>query len=465
MHATLSRLTSAVALGALFLSLTFTAHAETLEQVYNLARDNDALLKSQAAQAAAGRETANIYRGPLLPQANFTHDSSKADYDINGSSCRKAGGRCSSTDIDNDENAVNVSQTLFNAEAWYDYQQGKKISKQSDAQYSADELDLLVRVTEAYVNVLRAIDAYETALAQEQAIARQLEQAQQRFDVGLIAITDVHEAQAQFDTARVQTLNAQGFIGIAFEAVQVLTGQPLEIIAPLSENLPVQMPEPASQAEWEALTLSNNPNLAVSALAVEAARANAKARRSAHLPTITGSYQHSDTDTDTDYHPGSFRDDRQGDVVAVNFTMPLSSGGSVSALRRQAYQQQMASEEGHTNLTRNAVQRVRSYHLAVTTDIQRVAAEKQSIVSAQSALDATRAGYDVGTRNIVDVLDAEQRLYQAKFAHASARYQYIIDMLRLLQTAGTLTVDNLLKLNQFLEAEKPLSRASYAMSQ
>lgn len=465
MRASPRRLAHAIAATVLTASCVSPVWSETLEQVYTLARDNDALLKSQAAQAAANRETANIYRGALLPQANFTRTTSDADYKIGGSSCRNAGGRCNNTDIDSDKDTVNVSQTLFNVEQWYDFQRGKKVSEQADAQYAAHELDLMVRTTEAYVNVLRTIDAYETALAQEQAIARQLEQAKQRFDVGLIAITDVHEAQAQFDIAHVQTLNTQGMVGIAFEAVQVLTGQPLETIAPLSDELPIKMPEPAAQAEWEALALAKNPDLAVSALAVEAARNNTKARRAGHLPTLTGTYQHNNGETTTNYHPTRLNDDQQGNVVAINFTMPLSSGGTVSALRRQAYQQQMASEEGHTNLTRNAVQQVRSYHLAVNTDIQRVAADKQAIVSAQSALDATRAGYEVGTRNIVDVLDAEQRLYQAKYAHSSARYQYIIDVLRLLQTAGTLSMDNLARFSQFLLADKSLSRSSYALSQ
>ena len=115
----------------------------------------------------------------------------------------------------------------------------------------------------------------------------------------------------------------------------------------------------------------------------------------------------------------------------------------------------------HTNYIRNAVQRARSYHLAVRTDIERVAAQQQAIVSAQSALDATQAGYEVGTRNIVDVLDAEQRLYRAKYEYANSRYQYILDMLRLLQTAGTLSEANLLKLNEWIEAGKSYNRSDY----
>lgn len=441
--------------------LALPAAAETLEEVYRLARDNDALLKSQAAQAGAGRETANIYRSALLPQASLNGTRSETETDSKGLRCIHATGYCDNTNTDVEAGSLDIAQTILNMEAWYDFQQGKKLSEQADAQYRSDELELLVRVTEAYVRVLRAIDTYQTAKAQEKAIERQLEQTRQRFDVGLIAITDVQESQATYDSARVDTLNALGLIGIAFEAVEVLTGQPLERIAPLSKDLPVQMPEPTAQAEWERLALENNPDLEVSALAMDAARANAKARRAAHLPTITGTFQHSDVDTNTHYHPGNIEDGTNGDMVALHLNVPLYSGGGISAQRRQAYQQQIAAEEMHTNYIRNAVQRARSYHLAVTTDIQRVAAQQQAIVSAQSALDATQAGYEVGTRNIVDVLDAEQRLYRAKFEYANSRYQYILDMLRLLQTAGTLSEANLLKLNEWIEADKSYNRSDY----
>ena len=437
------------------------ASADTLQQVYELARQNDALLKAQSAQAAAGRETANIYRSALLPQASLNGSAVETENDLRGTKCITRGGHCDNVNTDVETGSLDVAQNLVNVEAWYDYQQGKKLSERSDAQYRSDELELLVRVTEAYVGVLRAIDTYQTALAQEKAIARQLEQTKQRFDVGLIAITDVQESQATFDSAHVQTLNALGFIGIAFEAVEVLTGQPLETIAPLSDQLPVKMPEPAAQAEWERLALENNPDVAVSALSAEAARANAQARRAAHLPTLVGTFQHSDSDSSTHYHPVNIHDDSNGDMVALHLNVPLFSGGGISAQRRQAYEQQMAAEDMYTFSRRNAVQRARSYHLAVATDIQRVAAEQQAIISAQSALDATQAGYEVGTRNIVDVLDAEQRLYRAKLNHANARYQYILNMLRLLQTAGTLSPENLQRLNQWLEPARSFSRAQY----
>ncbi|HSC75947.1 MAG TPA: TolC family outer membrane protein [Pseudomonadales bacterium] len=441
--------------------LIYPASAETLQEVYQLARQNDALLKAQEASAAAGRETGNIYKSALLPQAELGASKVKSDTDLRGVRCSRLTGNCNNVDTDTTRTAVSVSQALLNMEAWYDFQQGKKLSEQADAQYRSDEMELLVRVTQAYVGVLRAIDNYQTALAQEKAIERQLEQTRQRFDVGLIAITDVQESQATYDSAHVETLSALGNIGIAFEAVEVLTGQPLEKIAPLADGLPVKMPQPETQAEWERLALENNPDLAVSALSVDAARENAKARKAAHLPTIYGSFEHSNEDNEIDYNPGSANDDQNGNVIALNLRIPLYSGGGISASRRQAYQQQLAAEETFTNNQRNAVQGARSYYLAVSTDIQRVAAQQQAIVSAKSALDATQAGYEVGTRNIVDVLDAEQSLYRAKFLYANARYQYILNMLRLLQTAGTLSDDNVLKLNQWLQPEKSYSRSQF----
>ena len=229
--------------------------AETLQEVYQLARQNDALLKAQAASAAAGRETGNIYKSALLPQVGLEGSKYRSDMDLSGSRCTALRGNCNSVETDSTRTALGVSQNILNMEAWYDFQKGKKLSEQADAQYRSDEMELLVRVTQAYVGVLRAIDNYQTALAQEKAIERQLEQTKQRFDVGLIAITDVQESQATYDSAHVETLSALGNIGIAFEAVQVLTGQPLEKIAPLADGLPVKMPHPEAQAEWERMAL------------------------------------------------------------------------------------------------------------------------------------------------------------------------------------------------------------------
>jgi outer membrane protein len=448
--------------------------AETLGDVFQEAKQNDALLKSQAAQAAAGRETGNIYKAPLLPQAALGATKSKSKNDIQGYRCSSSSmggssttglgnGHCDDVRSNTTSSNLTVTQTLFNMEQWYDFQKGKKLGEQADAQYRVDEMEFMVHVVDTYIGVLHAIDTYQTALAQEKAIARQLDQAKQRFDVGLIAITDVQESQATFDSAHVETLSALGNIGIAFEAVEQLTGQRLEKVAPLSADLPVKMLQPEAQAEWEKLALENNPGLNVATLAVDASRENAKARRAAHLPTLYGSFQHSNSDGDINYGNGfgTMNDDMNGNTVALNLRIPLYSGGGVSAARRQAYQQQIAAEEKLTDSQRSVVQGARSYHLAVTTDIQRVSAQKQAIVSAQSALDATQAGYEVGTRNIVDVLDAEQRLYRVKLSYSTARYQYILDTLRLLQTAGTLTDANVLTLNQWMEPEKSYARSQF----
>lgn len=459
-----------VVLAAFFCSMfALSAGAATLEGIYKLAQQNDALLKAQSATAQANRETGNIYRAVLLPQINAGLSQAKSDTDIKGTNCDmvraidKSRANCSGVNTTTKRNSVTLTQQLVNAELWYDYKKGEKITKQADAQWLADELSLIVRVTDAYVNVLRTIDTYNTARTNEEAIARQLEQTQQRFNVGLIAITDVQESKASYDTARVDTLNARGNIGIAFEAVQVLTGEPLLDIAPLSEALPVRMPEPQERKKWEDVALENNPELVASALAFEAARENAKARRAAHLPTVSGSLQYNDSRVDSRFHPGSSLDDQTGNTIGVSLTVPLYSGGGISAASRQAYQQQMAAEDTLNNNRRNIVQQARSFQLAVNTDIARIAAGKQAIVSAQSAVDATQAGYDVGTRNIVDVLTSQQLLFKAKLAYSNARYQYILDALRLQQTAGTLSEDNLLKLNAWLLPEKSLARASYGI--
>lgn len=416
--------------------------AETLSEIFALASDNDAQLKSARYSWLADREVAAISRAALLPQISLGASYSESDYDS------------SSIDTEAEQYSATLSQSLFNMGNWASYQQGKQLANQADAQFRKNEQDLIVRVARAYTSALAALDAYETAKAEEAAIGRQLEQTKQRFEVGLIAITDVHESQASFDTAVVKRVKSQGDIGIAFEALEVITGQQIHGINPLTEAFPVNMPE-TSRDEWVNLALSNNPDLIASRYAVEAARENARAKSAAHLPTLSGQIQYNDQDTRLS--PG-FDTDQKGAVVTFSLNVPLYSGGGISASKRQAWYQLDAAREKLTSVERNAIQAARSQHLAVSTDVASVKAQQQAIISAQSALDATRAGYDVGTRNIVDVLNAEKLLYQTKLAWLNSRYQFIIDMLELKAVSGTLVPADIYGFEQWLDKETLLSR-------
>ncbi len=429
-----------------------TASGETLLEIFNLAQQNDALLRSQEATYLADKETENITRSPLLPQLSFNGNYSESEIDDNRFGITRDG---QSENYD-----VTLDQKLFDLESWYAHKQGKKITEQAEAQFVSDQQDLIVRVVQSYTDVLRAIDAYTTAKAEEAAIGRQLEQTKQRFEVGLIAITDVYESQASYDNALVNSLNAQGEIGIAFEALETLTGQPVNSIAPLVESFEVRDPDPYEREAWVNLALENNADLLVSMLQMDAALQNAQSKRAAHYPTLSGRYQYLDNDTDTT--PPVLTDpDQEGHVVSVNLNVPIYSGGGTSASRRQAWQQHTAATELYQNTRRNTIQSTRSFHLVVTTDVARVKALKQTIISTQSALDATKAGYDAGTRNIVDVLNAERALYQAQRDWLNARYQYITDFVQLSKSAGTLLAEDIARFSTQTDGDNQYYRSQY----
>ncbi len=458
-----------LALSVGLLSLhTPMSQAETLAEIYSLALESDHQLKADTAAYLAGKEALAQGRAGLLPQINAEGSYSESDEDSDSvrSFVFEGEVRSSATQGESDSEttsySVSLTQPLFNMAAWFGYQQGKNLSNQAEAQFSADQQSLIIRVADAYFNVLRAIDNLETSIAEEKALSHQLEQTKQRFEVGLTAITDVHEAQAAYDSATATTLQARGNMGIAYEALEVLTGQPHSEVAPLKERFPVVSPEPAARHEWVAFALNNNYALKAAKFSAEAARQNAKVRASGHLPTLTGSLSYRDSDSDgTDTQDLDFISDSEATTVALSLQVPIYSGGRTSSQRRQAHQQFMQSQELYNKAQRDTIQNARSLHLTVTTDVAQVKARKQAITSNKSALEATQAGYEVGTRNLVDVLVAQRNLYQAQRNFDNARYDYVINMLRLKEVAGNLTPEDIQQMNQWLDSQQQVNRADY----
>lgn len=447
---------------------TACTQADTLHETYLLALENDHQLKADEARYRAGLEAKVIGRSALLPQVNATAQYSETEYDSTGfSTTPTPGNRTSNIDNDTESYSVTLTQPLFNMAAWFGYKQGQSLSDVATAQFSADQQSLIIRVSEAYFNVLSGLDNVETAMAEENALSHQLEQTRQRFEVGLTAITDVHEAQAAYDTAVATTLEARGNLGIAFEQLEVLTGQPSDTVAPLVETFPVTNPEPQARHDWVDFAVQNNYNLKVAKFNAEASRQNARAKTSAHLPTLTGSYSYTDReDSNTDVTSSGITfpaDSRTDDskTIAIQLDVPIFSGLRTSGERRQAHQEYMQNQELYNQAQRDTIQAARSLHLSVVTDVAQVKARKQATVSNQSALEATQAGYEVGTRNLVDVLVAQRSLYQAQRNYDTSRYEYILNMLRLKEVAGNLTPEDILKLNQWLDAGKQVSREQY----
>ena len=447
--------------------LGVAAQAETLVDIYELALENDAQLKAEVAQYNADIELEKLALAPLLPQAGAGYsyidtetDSTRPNVTIDpNTGAFDQIDVTSVTETETDGYDVSLSQTLFDLSAWFSWRAGKETSQQAKANLSAAQQSLIVRVVQAYFGVLRTQDNLRASQAQERAFERQLEQTRQRFEVGLIAITDVYEAEAARDNARVTRIVDENNVAVAKENLSVLTGQAPGALFVLGEEFDPRPPEPADRSAWVDFALSNNNLLAAARFAEEASRQNATASRMGHAPKVTASYRYQDTETtgsiaQTPESLFNFPPDSEqtNETWQIRFDLPLSTGGAISASRRRAAEQFNAARESRINLTRNTVTQARSLHMTVMSDVSRVEARKQSIVSSQSALDATQAGYEVGTRNIVDVLNAQNKLFAAQRDYANSRYDFIINSLRLKEVAGTLSPEDIARLEGFLLA-------------
>ena len=450
-------------------TLAVAAQADTLVDIYELALENDAQLKTQIAQYNADIELEKLALAPLLPQAGAGYSFTDSENDRTSPNVVIVPNDnpllppsfdtidvTSVTETETDGYDVNLSQKLFDLSAWFNWRAGKEQTQQAEANLSAAQQDLIVRVVQAYFGVLRAQDNLRASQARERAFERQLEQTRQRFEVGLIAITDVYEAEAARDLAQVNRIVDENNVAVAKENLSVLTGQIPGALFVLGEEFDPRPPE-GDRAEWVDFAMSNNYRLAAARFAEEAARQNATSSRMGHAPTVTASYRYQDNETTgsiTQNPESTFNfppnSEQTNETWQIRFDLPLSTGGAISANRRRAAEQFNAARESRINLTRNTVTQARSLHMTVMSDVSRVAAQKQSIISSQSALDATQAGYEVGTRNIVDVLNAQNKLFGTQRDYANSRYDYIINSLRLKEVAGTLSPEDIARLEGFL---------------
>ena len=331
---------------------------------------------------------------------------------------------------------------------------------QAAANYEAAQQDLIVRVAERYFNVLAAQDSLSAATASKRSIARQLDQAKQRFDVGLIAITDVQESQAAFDQAIADEIGAKRSLATAKELLREFTGVYSSDLEAPKRGLPLVVPEPASADDWVTTAIGQNLTLQASRLNAEIAKAEISSRRTGHYPSVDLFARVSDSDTNQDQslNGGPFApadQQRRTEVIGVQFSVPIYSGGTVSSRVREAVYLHRAAREQLQRVARETERAARDAYLGVETDIARINALTQSLASSQTALEATEAGLEVGTRTTVDVLDAQRNVFNAFTSVERARYDYLLNVLRLKQAAGTLRVQDIEAIESYLEARGP----------
>jgi len=416
--------------------------------VYQEALANNADLAAARADFAAIREVVPQARAGLLPSlaASAGLNDSRTEVDQPALTLSRSG----------DVYQANLSQPLFRADRWFQLQAAEATSEQAALQFSAIQQNLILQSAEAYFAVLRAQDDLAATRAEETALKRQMDQARERFDVGLSDKTDLLEAQASFDTARANRIVAERRVADAFQALVSLTDREYRALHGIEHGLPVLAPTPNEAKAWVDTAVQQNLNLQASRYAIDAAEETLRQRKAGHAPTLDLVASYAQGDNDALGFSNSVETLRPfgGDVsqrsIGLQLNIPLYSGGLTSSQVRESYQRLSQVEQLRESLRRQVVQDTRDLHRAVNTDVAQVQARRQTIASSQSALEATQIGYQVGTRSIVDVLDAQRRLYGAVRDYNNARYDYILDNLRLKQAAGTLSPADLEDLSRYL---------------
>ncbi|AUG98400.1 outer membrane channel protein TolC [Prodigiosinella confusarubida] len=424
------------------------SQAEDLLQVYQQARETNPDLRSSAATRDSAFEKINEARSSLLPQlglgADYTYTNGFRDRNDVNSNVKSA--------------SLQLTQTLFDMSKWRALTLQEKQAGISDVTYQTAQQTLLLNTATAYFNVLSAIDSLSYYNAQKQSIYRELDQTTQRFNVGLVAITDVQNARAQYDSVLASEVSARNTLDNALESLRQITGQFYPQLSGLNiSHFNTQKPEPVNVL----LKKAENHNLTLlsARLNQDLSREQIRYAESGHLPTLdlTASTGLSNTKYSGSRATGSsYVDNNIGqNQIGLSFNLPLYSGGSTSSQVKQAQDNYVASSENLESSHRTVIQTVRSSYNNVSASISSINAYKQSVISAQSSLDAMEAGYQVGTRTIVDVLDATTTLYNAKQQLSSARYNYLINQLNIKDALGTLNENDLRILNATLG--KPVS--------
>jgi outer membrane protein len=440
----------------LLAAVASSASAADLGAVYQRALANDPVIREAEANRRAARESKPQALAALLPQINATGRYNEEESDSTGAfvqpglpptpEVRDSDGNSSAWD-------VSLRQSVFRWQNWAALRRADAESAQAEADYRAAQQDLILRTSDAYFNVLAAQDALESAQAAHDAIGRQLEQSEKRFEVGLIAVTDVQEAKAAFDSATATLIQAKRSLATTGERLRELTGDTFDELSKPGEAMPLTAPSPANPEDWVRLAMDQNARLISSRLAADIARHNVSSERGGHLPSIdlVVSRSHFESEaTIVGTSAGNVDSDSDDTTYSLQFTLPIFSSGATASRVRQAGFRHVAARERLERTARETERETRDAYLGVNSEMSRVQSLKQAVESARTALQATEAGYEVGTRTSVDVLDARRRLFEAETNYSRSRYDYLLNVLRLRLAAGTLDAQGLTEINALL---------------
>jgi len=443
MHRNTHLLPLLLLLSGLAIPLPRIAAGDDLMSSYELAQQSDPEYQAAIAAHQAALEVAPQSRAALLPSIGLSGLASRDRYDP-----RNSGDTSYAT---NQTYSVGLRQAIYQRASLLQLEQADSSIAQANAQLAAAQQDLLLRVTTRYFLVLGALDNLEFVQADKAAIGRTLEQAQKRFEVGLAAITDTLDAQARYDIAVSDEINAEKLLDDAREALREVTGELPVDPEILQSEIPLLKPDPADQDEWVTAAIDQNPLLLAAIAATQVAKQEIQVQNSGHYPSLdlTADYSYRDTQF------GGFNAlERNDSAIGLELTVPIYQGGLITSRTRQSRYTYTQTREEQEKQLRSTERSARDTYRGVISGISKVEALQNAVVSNEKAVEAAEAGFEVGTRSIVDVLDAQRELLRARRDYARSRYDYLLDTLRLKQAAGIISETDLAQINNLLVASK-----------
>ncbi|MEO6154417.1 MAG: TolC family outer membrane protein [Thermomonas sp.] len=451
--------------------LPTAAHADDLLQSYKNARNSDPQFAAAESRQLVTREGAVQARAVLLPQidGSATLRRSKSDGPATFQSdptLPPVTGNISSTNTSRNV-GINGSQVLFDLSRYSALKSQQALTKASEFQLESDGLSLITRTSAAYFNVLIQLETLAAAEAAETALKKQFDFASKRLEVGLAPITDMHEARAQYDGARANTILARNAVQDAYQALVEITGAPVANLKGLPDDFQPALPESRDADGWVQTAIAQNPALEAKQEQVRSSEINVGTARAGHLPTLTlsGGYGKGANWGDRTFSSGAFNDtsptgsESRGPNLGLTLSVPIFSGGATQSLVRQALAQRDVARDELEQQRRALERNTRNAYQALVAGISEVEARRLALVSAQSAYEASQVGLEVGTRTVLDVLNNQRTLFTAQQAYAQTKYNFLQNRLLLEQAAGTLEVSDVEDVNRLLTTDESIAKA------
>jgi outer membrane protein len=435
------RMFARISLAPLFIATIVTpiaVNASDLITTLKLAKKADPVFLSAEATYNADSQLVAQARADLLPNVSATGDLAQNDLTVNNNPLN----------FNSSGYEFSLRQPLFNWESISELKRAKAEVRKAEAQFSAARQELITRVTVLYFDVLRGNDAVTLAKAEQEAISKQLELAKARLEVGLGTITEVHDSSARYELTVAQLIDAENFLQDARYALGEAIGKLPPKLKVLKENVPLLLPDPPNTKVWTDWAQQQNLGLLAAIADVEIARRDLSVKRAGHLPTldVIGSHRHADTVDGLGANLNT-----TDNSVKLELKFPIYTGGKVTAFSKEAEYRYQAAIQNMEAVRRNALRTTRDAFNGIKGDVSRVRALKQAVVAGKSALEAKNIGFEAGIETNIDVLNAQRDLFGSKRDYAQSRYSYVINLLRLREAAGTLNIQDLEKVNGWLE--------------